>query len=208
MQLKLFYAASDFAAHYDETALSPADQSRHRHANWRVSRALKAHAPSEYGVLSHRLEHAAWLIPTDEAVFRQPEKGKMVKMGVDLEKNLPRDFRAWHTWILSPDEQIWLAQRFDNLADYYALWTLKEALIKAEKGEWADLARVGLQYEAGQWRLRGQNGGAWAGQVWRWQDWTMAAVWSASCAVNDIILQGLGDWQTVKVDTYLRFQAA
>lgn len=176
----IYIAAPDFASQYDVTKLSTIDQNRRQHQNWRVSRALKAHAPSEYGVLSHCRQHAAWAIPVSGSL----------KIGVDLEYIQPRHFATWQT-ILSPDEQSWLAQQ-QSLNAYFALWTLKEALIKANHGQWADLAQTGIVRVADNWQLHWQGQIGWSGRVWLLQSFALAVVWQGQTA--EIELHNVGSW--------------
>ena len=136
--LTLYFATPDFACQYSGCLLSPADQMRLQQnphlANqiqWQVSRAVKAVAPCEWGVLSHSANHVVWLV--------SDESSGSLKMGVDLQHMKSRCFSAWHDLILSASECAWLREQHFAPVAYFALWALKESLIKANDLDWADL---------------------------------------------------------------------
>jgi len=127
--IRFYLAAPDCAEYYRPEWLDEADRIRLLHhparaaqTGWRVSRFLKRRA----GVFSDglfNLSHSG-----GHAVLAVPSAGFAV--GVDLERLRERRFDAWPDWVLHEDEARWL-QRHSELSDRYALWTLKEALIKA-----------------------------------------------------------------------------
>ena len=127
--IRFYLAAPDCAEYYRPEWLDEADRIRLLHhparaaqTGWRVSRFLKRRA----GVFSDglfNLSHSG-----GHAVLAVPSAGFAV--GVDLERLRERRFDAWPDWVLHADEARWL-QRHSELSDRYALWTLKEALIKA-----------------------------------------------------------------------------
>ena len=141
--IRFYLAAPDCAEYYRPEWLDEADRIRLLHhparatqTGWRVSRFLKRRA----GVfsdglfsLSHSGGHAVLAVPS--ANFA---------VGVDLERLRERRFDAWPDWVLHEDEARWL-QRHSELSDRYALWTLKEALLKATGQALADLPQVGLR---------------------------------------------------------------
>ncbi len=197
----LYYAAPDFVLPDVVTRLSLNDQRRLYHRpqlaqqqQWQVSRSVKAIAPCEWGVLSHSQNHVAWLVS---------DSGSL-KMGVDLQHITPRNMATWHDWILSDDENVWLVPHSD-LAKYYALWTLKESLIKASQGEWADLRQVGLMRCGDVWRLHTHGQMGWSGSVWRLGAFALAAVWRGQAQVQ---FCGLGKWANMTPQLYFHFQAA
>lgn len=196
---KLHYAAPDFAQYYQPQHLSLPDQNRHQHANWQVSRALKACAPSENGVLSHCQQHAVWFVPERDdgaaTPFRQPE------IGVDLEKCVVHNHQAWHELILSPDEQLWLQQHGQTPTHYCAIWTLKEALIKASNGEWADLSRTGVCRRDGRWQLHTHGQTVWQGAVYLLGDFAVSLVWRRG-SLDGVIWQGWGNWAAVQPELF------
>lgn len=198
MQTKVivYCAAPDWAATYREALLPPDDWHRRRHKDWVVSRALKACAPCAEGVLSHCRRHALWAVPLSGCL----------KLGVDLEYLQARRFEAWHDLLLTPDELAWLRQHGDRPAAYYALWTLKEALVKACGGEWADMGRVGLRQTAAGWRLHGFERLGWAGGVWRSGRFMAAVVWQGGTAAVE--WRGMGRLAGIRPQACLRFQAA
>ena len=179
--IRLYSASPDCAAGYRAELLDGADRahlSRHParagQTGWRVSRFLKQQAaadglsgsPDFSGSLSHSGGHAVLAVPS--AGFA---------VGADLERIRPRCFDAWPDWVLHEDEARWL-QSHAEPADYYALWTLKEALLKAAGLGLADLPLVGLRRGGGEgWRLCA-GGRLWRGAVFLPDgEWACAAVW-------------------------------
>lgn len=201
----LYYASPDFARFYSSSQLSHTDQihlrhhaHREQHIQWQVSRALKAFAPCEQGILSHSQNHAAWL------VMEHACSGSL-KMGMDLEYIKNRDFSIWHDWILSPDEHAWLHAQHGTIFAYLALWTLKESLIKANHLDWADLPHVGLKKQQNNWQLSA-NGQSWHGSVWCLTHRFILAV--THNQATHIHLHGLGNWANVAPQLIFHFQAA
>ena len=185
-----YLAAPDCAEYYRPEWLDEADRIRLLHhparaaqTGWQVSRFLKRRA----GVFSDglfSLSHSG-----GHAVLAVPSAGFAV--GVDLERLRERRFDAWPDWVLHEDEARWL-QRHSELSDRYALWTLKEALLKATGQALADLPQVGLRRDGGAdgWRLcaagkLGVYGGVAAGSVCRAG---LAGVWQlAGCGETLIV---------------------
>lgn len=200
--LTLYFATPDFACQYSGCLLSLADQMRLQQnphlANqiqWQVSRAVKAVVPCEWGVLSHSANHVAWLV--------SDESSGSLKMGVDLQHMKLRCFSAWHDLILSASECAWLREQHFAPVAYFALWALKESLIKANDLDWADLRDVGLQRRGDAWRLV-VNDDVWFGKVWLLaNDFVVAVVHQQP---NEIALHALNNWQSRGVIFY--FQAA
>ena len=158
---------------------------------WRVSRFLKRRA----GVFSDglfSLSHSG-----GHAVLAVPSAGFAV--GVDLERLRERRFDAWPDWVLHEDEARWL-QRHSELSDRYALWTLKEALLKATGQALADLPQVGLRRRDGGtdgWRLCAA-GKLWRGVVFLLDgEWVCAAVWPQEVAAVSV-WQGFGNWRNTE----------
>ena len=198
--LRLYLAAPDCAAHYHAGLLDAADRARlSRHparaaqTGWQVSRFLKQQAaaggvsgsPNFSGSLSHSGGHAVLAVPSAD-----------FPVGVDLERLRPRRFDAWPDWVLHEDEARWL-QRHSELSDRYALWTLKEALLKATGQALADLPQVGLRRRDGGldgWRLCAA-GKLWRGVVFLLDgEWVCAAVWPQEVAAVPV-WQGFGNWR-------------
>ena len=187
--LTLFYDTSDIIPHhYCPQNLSLSDRYRlARQPNlahcldWKTSRALKYLSQQEYGVLSHSHTCALWACVTDKRLF-----------GVDLQYMRMRNFTSWHKNILHQDEQQFLRQHHHTFWDYYALFTAKEALIKAIGGEWADLAQVGLRLIHNQWRWCTPNMHDWHVSLSHLDNFMMALAYSG----NQINLkwQGFGQW--------------
>ncbi|MDO5091636.1 MAG: 4'-phosphopantetheinyl transferase superfamily protein [Cardiobacteriaceae bacterium] len=140
----LSLAAPAYARHYDPHTLNDADRARlHAHpsladrAQWQTSRALLHHLRNTHRratlCLSHKHGHT---------LIAHSEHGKP---GADLETLRPRDFEALAANICSPQERTYLAQSAHPAHTFYQLWTLKEALIKAEDLRFpTDLPRIGL----------------------------------------------------------------
>lgn len=145
--IRFYLAAPDCAEYYRPEWLDEADRIRLLHhparaaqTGWRVSRFLKRRA----GVFSDGLFSLCH--SGGHAVLAVPSAGFAV--GVDLERLRERRFDAWPDWVLHEDEARWL-QRHSELSDRYALWTLKEALLKATGRALADLPQVGLRRRDG-----------------------------------------------------------
>ena len=141
----ILLAAADWAAHYRAADLDLPDRIRvqrqpalAQRRDWQVSRALK-HAAAEVRSLSHSQGAAALLcgIGHDQAA------------GIDIEHCRPRDFHGLAGWIMNAEERQWWAACSNPATAFYALWTLKEALIKAADLDFpADMPRVGLHRPA------------------------------------------------------------
>ena len=197
-----YLAAPDCAEYYRPEWLDEADRIRLLHhparaaqTGWQVSRFLKRRA----GVFSDglfSLSHSG-----GHAVLAVPSAGFSV--GVDLERLRERRFDAWPDWVLQADEVQWLQSHAD-LADYYALWTLKEALLKAVGLGLADMPQVGLRQEGRDWRLCA-GGCFWQGAVFLLGgEWLCAAVWPPGAAAEGE-WRGFGAWQAVEKQLLYRF---
>ena len=205
--LHLYLATPDCAARYRAELLDAADRlhlSRHparaAQTGWRASRFLKQQAaadgfagtPNFSGSLSHSGGHAVLAVPSAD-----------FPVGVDLERLRPRRFDAWPDWVLQASEVQWLQSHAD-LADYYALWTLKEALLKAVGLGLADMPQVGLRQEGRDWRLCA-GGCFWQGAVFLLGgEWLCAAVWPPG-VVAEWEWRGFGAWQAVEKQLLYRF---
>ncbi|UOP04656.1 4'-phosphopantetheinyl transferase family protein [Conchiformibius kuhniae] len=197
--MDVYVAGRDCAAYYDDAALDTNDAVRvaHRPAlarrdDWRVSRFLKQRVAADGRCRSLSHSGGAALLACAESV-----------VGADLERLRPRDFRAWQDNILHPHEHIWLARHGRTLTAHYALWTLKEALLKAAGLAFADLADVGIRQHGGHWRLCA-DGRVWHGAVWRvGGDFAAACVWRQ--AGETVCWHGFGAWQTVRVAEWCGF---
>ena len=185
-----YVAGRDCAKRYDKTRLGGADAARlakypqlAQRDDWRVSRFLKQQQTDNGKPcsLSHSGGVALWVCG-----------GKAV--GADIEYLRPRDFSVWYgSGVIHAHEQAWLAQQEDALTAHYAVWTLKEALIKALAWDFADLAAVGLRHVCGQWGLHG------GGQVWQGGVWCLSADYVAACVWRGVDSEmrwhGYGEWQ-------------
>lgn len=200
--IKLYLASADCADEYSAQILSLPDQNRLQMAphlaqqqNWRCSRFLKHQAIRQGDVicsLSHSRGHALLA-------------SSMIDVGVDLEYMCPqRAVHTWHEWVLTPCEQQWLHARGNCLQDYYAIWCVKEALIKANGLAWADLPYCGLMWEEnGSCHLQA-NGTYWHGQTWIMDTFMLACVWRFGVSVQHL-WQGFGRWQQIKPQIYYTF---
>ncbi|MBH5328233.1 4'-phosphopantetheinyl transferase superfamily protein [Eikenella sp. S3360] len=200
-RIRLYLAAPDSAAHYCAERLDAADRAhllrhpgRAKQSGWRVSRFLKQQAAADgfagsrdfSGSLSHSGGHALLALPSADFA-----------VGADLERLRPRDFGGWPDWVLHADEAAWL-QGHADLASRYALWALKEALLKAAGQTLADLPRVGLRPGGGRenWRLCA-IGRVWRGAAWLLDgEWVCAAVWPQEIEAG-LEWRGFGRWAGV-----------
>lgn len=140
MKLICLLAGADWAVHYDERHLSPQDQMRvrqnpnlNKNLDWKTSRTLKQYAPLPVISLSH--SHGVSALLCGEHGFQA---------GIDIEQMQVRDYAKLAQWILSDAEK----QDFPNLncEQFYQVWTLKEALLKAANLSFpADMPHVGLK---------------------------------------------------------------
>lgn len=205
--LRLYLAAPDCAEHYHAGLLDAADRAhlvrhpaRAAQTGWQVSRFLKQQAaadgfsgsPNYSGSLSHSGGHAVLAVPSAD-----------FPVGVDLERLRPRRFDAWPYWVLHADEASWLQQHAE-LADYYALWTLKEALLKATGQGLAEMPQTGLRPNGDGWRLYAA-GRFWQGAVFLLDGaWLCGVVWPQEVAA-EWAWRGFGEWQAVKTQLLYRF---
>jgi len=173
------YRASDLSA--DDARRAALPRSTRAQRDWQASRALlhsvRTAADDQVCSLSHKHGHAVCAVAP--AGWR---------IGVDLERIVPRNVMRLADWVCTPQEQNMLA-RMDThrrLAHFYMLWTLKEAFIKAANLAFpADMARVGLAAgEAGVATLRTPPG-RWQACAWRLApDWMVSMVWQAPTATG------------------------
>ena len=197
--VQLWWGEPETGGHFTVAGLRAVDLSRHavpRSAaadlDWRVSRALvaaacaAAPAPAAAPVigLSHKRGHAVVLAAPPGSLA-----------GVDLEAMRPRNFAALCQWVATPEEAaaVLAAVPAERARRFYALWTVKEALLKALNLNFpADMRRVG-------WDGQGHRGGlrAPAGN-WRGLSmvldgrWMVTAVWAAGASSAD----AAGVWWT------------
>ncbi|MCF7521111.1 4'-phosphopantetheinyl transferase superfamily protein [Neisseria sp. ZJ106] len=199
--LDFYYAGPDLAGRYRPDTLDGNDLLRlqqhpilSRQTDWLVSRALKAAIRQQHtlsdGVLSHSNGCAVYL------TCNVPNQ-----IGVDLEQVKPRNFAAWHD-ILHADEQHWLQLHSNSPENYHVLWCLKEALIKAANGEWADLAAVGLRYRKRRWLLQAGGQTDWQGSVWLLDCFLLACVHKDAA---DYRFHGFGAWAEQLPQQYCTF---
>ena len=203
----LYLAAPDCATHYHAGLLDAADRihlvrhpARAAQTGWQVSRFLKQQAaadgfsgsPNFSGSLSHSGGHAVLSVPSAD-----------FPVGVDLERLRPRRFDAWPDWVLHADEARWLQQHAE-LADYYALWTLKEALLKTTGQGLAEMPQTRLRPNEDGWRLYAA-GRFWQGAVFLLDGaWLCGVVWPQEVAA-EWAWHGFGKWQVVEKQLLYRF---
>ncbi|ASK27229.1 4'-phosphopantetheinyl transferase family protein [Neisseria chenwenguii] len=147
--LVCYVGGCGLAVHYHAAMLDAADAARVARSpglsvreDWQVSRVLKHRARSdglEIKSLSHSKGYAAVLASSGNGAA-----------GVDMENCRNRDFQALAAWTASPEERLWLAARGWLAEDFYALWTLKEALVKACGLDFpAGMGKVGRMFAGG-----------------------------------------------------------
>ena len=177
-QIDLLVADAACAQHYQTALLDPADCARvcaapalEMRTDWQVSRFLKQQAEAPVLSLSH--SRGAALL----AAGAYP-----LPLGVDIEFLRPRGFAALADLSCSAEERQWLAARGWRAADYYRLWCIKEALIKAAGLDFpADLPHTGVcrQGNHAKLHIRGQSG--WQGFAGLCGGlcggWALACVW-------------------------------
>ncbi|MDO5685866.1 MAG: 4'-phosphopantetheinyl transferase superfamily protein [Neisseria sp.] len=166
---------------YARTRLDAEDAARavrhpavHDKLEWQVSRVLKARLRQYYGAmpflhsLSHSRGHAVCAAAPDVRAI-----------GVDLEHMRPRDFAALSAWVCTTEERAALARAGFDAAAFYRLWTVKEALLKAENLYFPeDMVRVGCMFEGDAVKLFSPSGATWSHQSWILDDvWMLSVVW-------------------------------
>ena len=174
LHIDLLIADAVCAPDYQAALLDQADRARVSAApalamrtDWQVSRFLKQQTKAPVLSLSH--SHGAALL----AAGAYP-----LPLGVDIEWLRPRDFSALADLSCSAEERQWLAARGWRAADYYRLWCIKEALIKAAGLDFpADLPHAGVYRQGGYAKLHigGQSG--WQGFAGLCGGWALACVW-------------------------------
>lgn len=188
--LRLWWGMPATARHFNSAGLRAGDLARNAaprstgaDLDWRVSRALVAAARvvAPTGVaaraepvisLSHKRGHAVVLAAPASSL-----------VGVDLEVMQPRDFTAFCRWVATPEEAavVLEAGAADRARRFYALWTAKEALLKALNLAFpADMSRVGWHGPDNGASLRAPEG-SWRGlSMVLGGRWMVTAVWAAS----------------------------
>ena len=186
--------------HYLSTALDAADRERcrrnprlHERADWRTSRFLKQQAAAELASgarwsMSHSAGHAALALGWG-----------VDALGVDLEHTRARPFEDLLPAFARPEEEAWWQQSPDPGQAFYRLWTLKEALFKAQSAdaEPKGLMALGLRrpVATGQaWRLQGPDERNWRGiSAMLSPDRMLACVWVSSAGRAPFSKDGLLD---------------
>lgn len=186
MQLKCLLAGADWASKYDERHLSAQDKARikknpflNQRLDWKLSRALKQYAPLPVISLSH--SHGMSALLCGEHIFQA---------GIDIEMMNLRDYPKLAQWIFSDEEK----KHFPNLntEQFYQLWTLKEALIKAANLSFpADMPHVGFN-SSKTLHVLGQTD--WHSANWTIGSFMLTIAWFG-CAQLDFDIQILGEWQ-------------
>ncbi|MBF0804409.1 MULTISPECIES: 4'-phosphopantetheinyl transferase superfamily protein [Neisseria] len=189
-------AAADWAQNYREEQLDPADLGRltrnpalARRLDWQVSRALKQTASGFCLSLSHSNGHAALLAGHTQGT----------SAGVDIEYLRLRDFNRLAKWVFSPEECLWWQQSPDPQIDFYRLWTIKEALLKAGRLNFpADMKKVGLDCSPqNPKKIRtAQPGQTWYGQTVKINNCIASCVWQQEPTLH---WQPLGQLQTCEI---------
>ncbi|MDO4640185.1 MAG: 4'-phosphopantetheinyl transferase superfamily protein [Neisseria sp.] len=161
-----------------------------RRADWQVSRYLKQQAPAQVKSLSHSKGAAAVLCGATP-----------MPAGVDIETIRERDFQALAEWVATEEERQALAQRGWQAEDFYELWTLKEALLKAANLSFPDdMQQVGWQKSLGNMRqlhVKGQVG--WNGLTVKIGEKLMlACVWQGEASVELLGADALGGLSEMK----------
>ncbi|ABQ14242.1 4'-phosphopantetheinyl transferase family protein [Dichelobacter nodosus] len=178
LDYSVFFATPDCARFYQRAQLSSSDRLRLQHApqrertlSWQNSRALKAFVtqknPEAPWCLSHKYDHAFIAL------------GQKGAVGADLEFMQPRDFHALMKQVCNEKEQDFLQSSPQLMVDFYRLWTLKEALIKAEDLRFpTQMKAVGVAEFAPIWRLKSalNRHYFWLTAVFN-RDWIFSALW-------------------------------
>lgn len=199
----LYLAAADYAAAYRTEHLSAHDAQRaqqkpqlHRRPDWQTSRALLQ--------LCHTVPHRSISHSQGCAAVLAAETPHI---GTDIEHIRPRDFSVWQQHVFQADELIWLHRQTDYATACYALWTLKESLLKACGKELADIRNVGLMRQGNAWLPHHHGHTAFQGGVWLLNSRIIfAAAWPQHTAAPHIIR--LGQAARMSLRPLYLFQAA
>ncbi|MDO5102375.1 MAG: 4'-phosphopantetheinyl transferase superfamily protein [Lautropia sp.] len=116
------------------------------------------------------------------------------KLGVDLEAVRLRDYRRMLPFFVSPDEDEWWQQQPDPGLAFYRLWTIKEALLKAQGLSFpADLPKVGLRRDddcASGLRLEAPGSCRWQGTSAVLDGrWLLSCVWAVEAELPDPLIE-------------------
>lgn len=155
MPTALFYLPPDLAHYYPQCALDNTDQARlakhpalANRLTWQTSRVGKHLARQLYPharlCLSHKNGHSLIAVGAQKA-------------GVDLEYICSRDYLALAEKICSDEENAYLRNSNPSLRQqwFYRLWTMKEALIKAQDLRFpTDMSSIGFTWQNGQTQAR------------------------------------------------------
>lgn len=189
-QIELWLGGVECAAHYGKTGLRAEDEQRVRkkpelaqRTQWQISRFLKSQTQLPQCCLSHSRDMAACLAW---------QKGRA---GVDLEYLAVRDFRVWYDYLISDIEAQWLAQQNGHYHAYYALWCLKESLVKAMNLALPDMGRVGIgKNAAGDYCVRGVDDAVWCARAWLVdREYMLVSVWEMLWGVPDLSMNVYGN---------------
>ena len=139
---QILLTSADISNLYDAKLLDNTDFKRlQRHpqlaqrSDWISSRFLKQQLAHGYTHLSltHKKGYAALIACT-----------KLCPIGIDMEYAQQRDFLALAKLCYTEIEQQWLSEQHNIATSFYQLWTLKEALIKADHGQLTDMRHWSL----------------------------------------------------------------
>lgn len=155
INIHLIFIPATAEVHYNSHMLDPSDCQKlaakpalSSRTSWRTSRLGKYWSNETFAhqhlCLSHKCGASLLAV------------GPVEKPGVDLETIHPRDVHNLITYIGSQNEGESLARSTEPLIDFYRLWTVKEALIKAEDLAFpSGMQQVGFeQTSTGQRQLR------------------------------------------------------
>lgn len=219
-QIRLWLAGPESQDAYRHDALDARDRRRCQKTpalcerlDWRVSRVLKQyHREAVATGVARLVEASREPAPTVDQYSLSHSKGHAVlasanfptQLGVDLEAVRLRDYRRMLPFFVSPDEEEWWQQQPDPGIAFYRLWTIKEALLKAQGLSFpADLPRVCIRQDAScpsGLRLEAPESCQWQGvSVLLDGRWLLSCVWSAEAGAPDPLIEsrfvGLPPWQ-------------
>ncbi len=197
--LCLLFCTPDGHLGYDEQKLNRDDVRRIQmtpkralQPDWQSSRYLKQLVPPLHPTvsISHKKGHAALIATT---LAHAP-------IGIDIEYGQHRDFLALAQLCCTTAEQSWLQQQPCLNTAFYQLWTLKESLIKAHRGQLADMKQwsliddehAGIHLPLTATPLRGYS-------ALLADQWLISLVYPRTLpALSPRHCQGLGQWHAVQ----------
>ncbi len=188
LENQLLFIPPEFSQHYAQISLDKVDLLRIKKApnlatqlTWQTSRVGKHIARKQFPQKKHCISHK-----NDYSMIAVGNG----KLGVDLEYIKKRNYDTLAKKIASQEEQNHIADSPNPDLDFYRLWTIKEALIKADNLSFPiDMKRVGFSWHDGKQKLVTIDG-----QPKKWlcvqldKQWVLSVIYPNTEPVSHIVL--------------------